>query len=231
VVWSGFRGSQWPEPYTRAVPSPGSPASSSVHGDVDGHPRIGLFGGTFDPPHVGHLVTAVNVRHALDLDTLILMVANIPWQKRGERTITPAADRLAMVQAAVADVPGLAAGRLEIDAGGPSYTADTLAALASAHPGAELFTIVGDDAAAGLHTWERFEEVLAQSSLVVVDRPGNTVRLPDDVDWIHVEVPRLEVSSTDLRARFSDGRPLDYLLTDAVLAVIAARNLYAVVPV
>ena len=164
------------------------------------------------------------MRHALALDTLILMVANIPWQKQGERAITPATDRLAMVEAAVADVPGLAAGRLEIEAGGPSYTADTLAALARQHPGAQLFTVVGDDAAAGLHTWERFEEVLAQSSLVVVDRPGNAVRLPDDVDWIHVEVPRLEVSSTDLRARFSDGRPLDYLLTDAVLNVIEERT-------
>lgn len=188
--------------------------------------RIGLFGGTFDPPHVGHLVTAVNVRHALELDVVILMVANIPWQKRGERAITPALDRLAMVEAAVADVPGLGAGSLEIDAGGPSYTADTLAALARRHPGAELFTIVGDDAAAGLGTWERYAEVIARSSLVVVDRPGEPVRLSDQIAWIHVEVPRLEVSSTDLRARFSDGRPLDYLLTDAVLAVVEARHLY-----
>ena len=192
--------------------------------------RIGLFGGTFDPPHVGHLVTAVNVRHALGLDIVFLMVANIPWQKQGERTITPAVDRLAMVEAAVADVPGLAAGRLEIDAGGPSYTADTLAALAGRYPGADLFTIVGDDAAAGLHTWERFEEVIAQSSLVVVDRPGEAVQLPDDVAWIHVEVPHLEVSSTDLRARFNDGRPLDYLITDAVLTIIERRGLYTMVP-
>ena len=192
--------------------------------------RIGLFGGTFDPPHVGHLVTAVNVRHALGLDIVFLMVANIPWQKQGERTITPAVDRLAMVEAAVADVPGLAAGRLEIDAGGPSYTADTLAALAGRYPGADLFTIVGDDAAAGLHTWERFEEVIAQSSLVVVDRPGEAVQLPDDVAWIHVEVPHLEVSSTDLRARFNDGRPLDYLITDAVLTIIEGRGLYTMVP-
>ena len=192
--------------------------------------RIGLFGGTFDPPHVGHLVTAVNVRHALGLDTVFLMVANIPWQKQGERTITPAVDRLAMVEAAVADVPGLAAGRLEIDAGGPSYTADTLAALAGRYPGADLFTIVGDDAAAGLHTWERFEEVIAQSSLVVVDRPGEAVQLPDDVAWIHVQVPHLEVSSTDLRARFNDGRPLDYLITDAVLTIIERRGLYTMVP-
>jgi nicotinate-nucleotide adenylyltransferase len=225
-----LRGWIGPEPYTRAVPSPGSSAGQGAPGNAPPAARIGLFGGTFDPPHVGHLVTAVNVRHALSLDLVILMVANIPWQKQGERAITPAGDRLAMVEAAVADVPGLAAGRLEIDAGGPSYTADTLAALGRLHPGAELFTIVGDDAAAGLHTWERFEEVLAQSSLVVVDRPGKAVRLPDDVAWIHVEVPRLEVSSTDLRARFNDGRPLDYLLTDAVLAVIERRGLYTMVP-
>ena len=188
--------------------------------------RIGVFGGTFDPPHVGHLVTAVNVRHALDLDVVLLMVANVPWQKEGSRSITPALDRLAMVEAAVADVPGLEAGRMEIDAGGPSFTADTLAALAEREPGAELFTIVGDDAAAGLTTWERYEEVVARSRMVVVDRPGEAVRLPGDVDWIHVEVPRLEVSSTDLRARFTDGRPLDYLITEAVLDVIEERKLY-----
>jgi nicotinate-nucleotide adenylyltransferase len=95
------------------------------------------------------------------------------------------------------------------------------------HPGTQLFTIVGDDAAAGLRTWERYEEVIAQSKLVVVDRPGEPVKLSGDIDWIRVEVPRLEVSSTDLRARFNDGRPLDYLLTDAVLQVIRDRSLYA----
>ena len=101
-----------------------------------------------------------------------------------------------------------------------------MAAITHEQPGAELFTIVGDDAAAGLTTWERYEEVVARSTMVVVDRPGEPVRLPGDVDWIHVEVPRLEVSSTDLRARFTDGRPLDYLITDAVLEVIEARQLY-----
>jgi len=185
-----------------------------------------LFGGTFDPPHVGHLVTAVNVHHALELDVVILMVANIPWQKEGERPITPALDRLAMVEAAVGEVPGLDAGRLEIDAGGPSFTAQTLATLRDREPDAELFTIVGDDAAAGLTSWERYQEVVANSTMVVVDRPGEPVELSDLVSWIRVEVPRLEVSSTDLRARFSDGRPLDYLLTDPVLGVIARRALY-----
>ncbi len=188
--------------------------------------RVGLFGGTFDPPHVGHLVTAVNVRHALELDVVVLMVANVPWQKEGSRTITPAADRLAMVEAAVADVLGLVPGRQEIDHGGPSFTADTLAVMAEQDPGADLFTIIGDDAAAGLRTWTRWEEVVERSQVVVVDRPGESVDVDGGIEWIRVEVPRLEVSSTDLRARFTDGRPLDYLVTQPVLDVIRARGLY-----
>jgi nicotinate-nucleotide adenylyltransferase len=188
--------------------------------------RIGLFGGTFDPPHVGHLVTAINVHHALELDTVILMVANVPWQKEGSRAITPALDRLAMVTAAVEKVDGLCAGRDEIDLGGPSYTADTLRILTARHPGAEFFTIVGDDAAAGLRTWSRFDEVIERSRIVVVDRPGEPMALDPDIPWIRVEVPRLEVSSTDLRARFTDGRPLDYLVTSPVLRVIERSGLY-----
>lgn len=190
--------------------------------------HIGVFGGTFDPPHVGHLVTAVNVRHALALDRVILMVANVPWQKAGERDITPAADRLAMVEAAVQDVDYLEAGDHEIQVGGDSYTADTLAWLSRQHPHVRLYTIVGDDAAAGIHSWERVDEVLSRSHMVVVDRPGGQVRLDDSIEWIRVEVPHLEVSSTDLRERCLDGRPLDYLVTDAVLDVIRARGLYGV---
>lgn len=191
------------------------------------HERIGIFGGTFDPPHVGHLVTAVNVRHALDLDLVILMVANVPWQKEGTRPITPAEDRLAMVEAAVAGVHGLEAGRWEIDHGGPSFTATTLAGLARLHPAATLFTIVGDDAAAGLTSWERLEDVLALSEIVVVDRPGVHAPVPDGIPCHHVEVPHLDVSSTDLRRRIVDGRPLDFLVTAPVLAVIRERTLYA----
>jgi len=189
--------------------------------------RIGVFGGTFDPPHVGHLVTAVNVRHELRLDLVILMVNAVPWQKVGTRAISEAADRFAMVEAAVAGVPGLVAGDQEIRAGGPSYTADTLATLAAEYPGAELFTVVGDDAATGIRTWDRWEDVIRRSRIVVVDRPGGHGRLDPAIDWIRVEVPRLDVSSTDLRARCGDGRPLDYLVTDAVLEVIVERGLYS----
>jgi nicotinate-nucleotide adenylyltransferase len=131
-----------------------------------------------------------------------------------------------MVEAAVADVDGLVAGEFEIRRGGASYTADTLASLADRYPGSDLFTIVGDDAAAGITTWERYDEVVALSSLVVVDRPGAPVSLPEQFHWTHVEVPRLEVSSTDLRARVADGRPLDYLLTEPVLQIVRERSLY-----
>jgi nicotinate-nucleotide adenylyltransferase len=189
--------------------------------------RIGLFGGTFDPPHVGHLVTAVNVRHALDLDRVLLVVANEPWQKLGSRPITPARDRLALVEAAVAGVAGLEACSLEIDRGGHSYTADTLAELAAQGPEVQLFLVLGADAATGLPTWERVEEVRERAALVVVDRPGEPPPVvPEGWDWTHVEVPRLEVSSTDLRDRVADGRPLDYLLPGDVVACVRERHLY-----
>jgi len=189
---------------------------------------IGIFGGTFDPIHVGHLVAAVNVRHALALDRLLLVVNNQPWQKEGSRSITPAEDRLAMVEAAVGDVPGLEASRIEIDRGGPSYTADTLEELAALEPAAELFTVVGADAADAIESWERVREVARRSTLVVVNRPGS-VRHASLEGWrvIEIEVPALEVSSTDLRSRAADGRPLDYLVPDSVVRVIRSRGLYA----
>ena len=188
--------------------------------------RVGLFGGTFDPPHLGHLVTAVNVRHVLKLDLVVLMVANDPWQKHGTREVASATDRLAMVRAAIAGVDGLVAGDDEITRGGPSFTADTLQMLRERYPDAELFTIVGDDAAAKFGTWQRAKEIAKLSTLVVVDRPGSPITPPSEYQWNRVEVPRLEVSSSDLRARFVDGRPLEYLISDEVMQVISARGLY-----
>jgi len=189
--------------------------------------RLGVFGGTFDPIHVGHLVTAVNVRHSLSLDRVLLVVAHDPWQKAGSVT-TRAEDRMAMVEAAVMDVPGLEASDIELQRSGPSYTADTLAELHRRHPDAELHLILGTDAAAGLPTWERAEEVQRLAALVVVTRPG-AEDLAAPPGWVHrvLEVPRLEVSSTDLRARFADGRPLDYLVTAPVQRLIRERGLYA----
>ena len=189
--------------------------------------RLGIFGGTFDPPHVGHLVTAVNVRHELALDRVLLVVNDQPWQKLGTRSITAAADRFAMVEAAVGSVDGLAASRIEVDRGGMSYTADTLHALLDDAPDRRLYVILGSDAAVGLPTWERAEEVRTLATIVVVERPGtHEAEPPPGWSWVRVEVPRLEVSSTDLRARVSDGRPLDYLLTPDVIDTVEALGLY-----
>ena len=188
--------------------------------------RLGLFGGTFAPPHVGHLVAAVNVRHALDLDRVLLVVANVPWQKVGSRSISPAEDRLAMVEAAVEGVDGLEASAREIERGGDSFTVDTVHDLLRENPTRALFVIVGGDAAAGMPTWERVDEVRAAATLVVVERPGADVALPEGWDFRRVEVPRLEISSTDLRARVREGRPLDYLVTPATASCIARRRLY-----
>jgi nicotinate-nucleotide adenylyltransferase len=189
--------------------------------------RLGIFGGTFDPPHVGHLVTAVNVRYELSLDRVLLVVADQPWQKVGTRDISPAEDRFAMVEAAVGDVEGLEASRIELDRGGMSYTADTLSELLAGDPTRHLYVILGSDAATGLPAWERADEVRALSTIVVVERPGSGEGLPPPGwSWVRVEVPRLEVSSTDLRARVIDGRPLDYLLSAAVIDTIERRGLY-----
>jgi nicotinate-nucleotide adenylyltransferase len=189
--------------------------------------RLGIFGGTFDPPHVGHLVTAVNVRHELQLDRVLLVVSGQPWQKVGTRAITPAEDRFALVQAAVGGVEGIEASRMEIDRPGMSYTADTLAELSASDPTLELFVVLGSDAAGGLPTWERADEVREGATIVMVERPGvREVDPPVGWSWVRVEVPRLEVSSTELRTRVVDGRPLDYLLTPAVIDCIEARGLY-----
>lgn len=192
--------------------------------------RIGVFGGTFDPIHVGHLVAAVNARHALGLDRVIMMVANVPWQKAGTRAVTRAEARFDLVRAAVGEVPGLEAGRLEIDRGGESYTADTLTELKEQHPDAELYLVVGWDVARELATWERQEDVQRLATLVIVNRPG--VRRPNGLDghgWRveEVTVPNLEISSTDLRERARDGRPLDYLVPEAAVQFMQARGLYA----
>ncbi|MEO1060610.1 MAG: nicotinate-nucleotide adenylyltransferase [Actinomycetota bacterium] len=188
--------------------------------------RVGIFGGTFDPPHVGHLVIAVNVLHELALDEVLLVVANVPWQKTEHRAITAAQHRLDMVAAAVDEVEGLRASDLEIRRGGASYTIDTVDEI-QADGETTAYVVLGSDAAPGITSWERAAELRERSRIVVVDRPGAAgSRPPEGWDWINVEAPRLDVSSTDLRDRVRDGRPLDYLIPAAVLEVIRERGLY-----
>lgn len=190
--------------------------------------RIGVFGGTFDPVHIGHLATAVAVREQLALDRMLLVVANVPWQKEGTRPITAAEDRFAMVAAAAADIEGVEASRMELDRGGRSYTADTLEELAAAHPGSDLFLVVGSDVAAELDTWVRVDDVRRLATLAVVLRPG-AAPPPALPGWqvASVTAPYLDVSSSDLRDRAAARRPLDVLVPPAALREIEERGLYA----
>lgn len=198
----------------------------TVSGAPGGVERIGVFGGTFDPVHVAHVVSAVEVRRALRLDRVILVPAGDPWQKRGSVN-APAADRLAMVQAAVEGIPGLEASSLEVDREGPSYTYQTLETLSG--PARELFLIVGADVAATMTSWVGVERLPRLATLVVVDRGGEGPAgggPPAGWRCERVAIPRLDISSTDLRARAARGWPLDGLVPPGAIRVMAARGLY-----
>lgn len=189
--------------------------------------RIGVFGGTFDPIHLGHIEVAESVRDALGLDRMLLVVAHQPWQKAGQ-PVTPPEDRYAMVAAALADRHGLEASRIELDRGGPSYTIDTVRHLREVDPDCEVVVIVGADVAASLDTWHDHKALQGLVTLAVVDRPGS---LPADppTGWQFVRVPvrPVDVSSTDLRSRLQAGEPVGDVLPDAVIRCATERGLYA----
>ena len=188
---------------------------------------LGILGGTFDPPHIGHLAAAVEVRYALRLERVLLMVANDPWQKTGTRPLSAAPDRLAMTNAAVKGIDGIDASDLEISRGGPTYSIDTLQYLRESEPDQQLFLIVGSDAATNLHTWHRHQELPELATLVIVQRDGESEAVPPP-SWrtLRVSMPRLDVSSSDLRERAREGRPLAPLVVPGVIGEIKARGLY-----
>jgi nicotinate-nucleotide adenylyltransferase len=190
-------------------------------------PRVGLLGGTFDPPHLGHLVMAETVRDALDLDEVRFVVANVPWQKEGARPITDPERRLALVAASVDGVPGLTSSDIEVRLGGPSFTAVTLEALAEHEPATEWHLILGADAAAGLETWHRPADVRRRCRLAVVDRPGWLEGAPP-AGWPHqrVEMPLIGISSTLIRSRIQAGRSIRFLCPAPVVDLIEQWQLY-----
>ena len=187
--------------------------------------RIGVLGGTFDPVHVGHLVAAGDARWALHLDRVLLVVAGDPWQKRGQ-VAASARDRLALAEAAVADADGIEASAVEVDRTGPSVTADTLEELAA--PGREFFLLLGADAVANMPTWRRLDETRGLATVVVIERAGDAHAEPPGGGWRYerLSIPRLDVSSSDIRRRLAAGRPVDGLLPVPVIREVRARGLY-----
>ena len=186
--------------------------------------RLGVLGGTFDPVHVGHVVAAVNARSALDLDRVLVVVAGDPWQKR-DRVVASASDRLALVEAAFDGVDGIDASSIEVDRDGPSITADTLEALHA--PERELFLILGADAVSNMSTWKRLDDTRTLATVVVIERDGEHAEPPGG-GWRveHLPIPRLDVSSTDIRDRLADGRPIDGLVPPVVVQGIREFGLY-----
>ena len=185
-----------------------------------------MFGGTFDPPHIGHLVAALYSFQAISLDRILFVISNIPWQKVGQRAVTAAEHRLAMVEAALAGHRSFEACRVEIDRGGESYTAETLAELQASKPDSDLFLILGADAAAGIPTWRKAERLADLATIVVVDRAGAAAVSLAGFRVEHVTMPVLAISSTELRHRLGRGLPVDWLVPDAVQSAIRSRRLY-----
>lgn len=187
--------------------------------------RVGVFGGTFDPVHVAHLVAALDTRHALGLDRVLFVVAGDPWQKRG-RVIATAADRLALVDLAVDGIDGLEVSDVEVRREGASVTADTLEDLQA--PDRDLFLMLGADAVANMGTWKRLDETRDLATVVVIERAGDVHAEPPGPGWRfeRVSIPRLDVSSTDIRDRLAAGRPADGLVPAAVMRGIRERGLY-----
>jgi len=194
----------------------------------------GIFGGTFDPIHVAHLAVAEAALDDLGLASVTFIPAGEPPHKR-DRTISSAEHRLAMVQAAVADNPGFRVSRIEMDRDGPSYTVDTLAALASEGGALPLALIMSMDSYLDLPDWREPQRVLALAALVVTPRDGVADADPDFLERhfpgttarvVMLRGPRLRLSASELRARAAAGRSLRYLVPDAVSAYISDHALY-----
>lgn len=192
--------------------------------------RIGIFGGTFDPPHVGHLVIAEWARVALGLDRVVFMPAGTPPHK--VRKITPAVHRVAMTRLAVRGHRAFKVSPHETRRDGPSYTVDTLRAFRRAHPGARLYLIIGRDSLDDFDTWRDPQGILSLATLAVAERvPARGVELRAPGAALHRRVvaignPIVEVSSRALRERMRRGRSVRYLVPDAVAAYAARHRLY-----
>jgi nicotinate-nucleotide adenylyltransferase len=188
-------------------------------------PRIGLFGGTFDPPHIAHVVAAAQARWCLDLPRVVVVPAGDPWQKSGVGTVSDAVVRLEMARAAFSGLEGVEVSDIEIGRSGPSYTIDTVNEIATG--GEDVVVIVGRDTAAGLADWDRAEELRDRVTVAVFDRPGYEHHtLPEGWTFVHIDMPALAVSSTLVHGWKAEGRHIDGLVPPAVMSIVEREGLY-----
>ena len=194
---------------------------------------MGILGGTFNPPHIGHLICAQEALVQLGLDTVVWVPAGVPPHREVEDDPGPEA-RYEMCELAVSGDARFSVSRIELEREGPSYMADTLRAMRDASPDDELFLILGGDQAATLRSWHEPEKVLSLATIAVVERtgwprPAVGVRLSGlrgAERLVFFEMPRVDVSSSLVRRRAREGKPIRYLVTDKVADYIGAQSLY-----
>jgi nicotinate-nucleotide adenylyltransferase len=189
--------------------------------------RIGLFGGTFDPPHRAHVELARTALESLRLDELRWIPAGAPWQKN--RAVTPAEHREAMVRLAIAGEPRFVLDRCELQRTGPSFTLDTVRECQRNEPGCEWVLLIGHDQYVGLHTWRDWQDLLGRVTLAVANRPGPSAPPDNRVQrFPHhaVPLPMLDISSTAIRDKASRNEPIDDLVPAAVARYIDHHHLY-----
>lgn len=189
--------------------------------------KQGVFGGTFDPPHIGHLLGAQSVLEALSLECIRFVLASLPPHKP-DRTVTDASIRLAMLRSAIASNPFYVADARELNRSGPSYTVDTLRELHREFPGDEFTLIIGGDNVGDFHLWKNPDEILALATVVVMERPGF---VPEGATGIGgqfktVKIPLMEISSSEIRRRVREGRSVRYLVREEVEDIIRREKLY-----
>lgn len=195
--------------------------------------RVGVFGGTFDPVHIGHLVVAEEAAASQRLDIVLFVPAGDPPHKPGA-PITAADHRVRMLELAVATCPHFKVSRIDVDRPGPHYTVDMLRVVAAAWPGAALFAILGCDSLNDLPTWRAPRQILAAATMLVAGRPGVecdlsdlTAALPGIGDrTVFLDAPLIGVSATDVRHRVAGGRPIRHQVPAAVEAYIRRHGLY-----
>ena len=188
--------------------------------------RLALYGGRFDPLHIGHLLLAETARVRLELDEIWFIPSKAPPHKT---TTAPAEARYDIALLATADNPHFRVSRLELDRDGTSYTVDTVETVKEHHPDAELFYLTGADAYADIATWERARELVEKVQMVALARPGASLDGLEPYFLEHVKVletPLFEVSSTDIRQRLKAGESVRYLLSNSVAVYIAKHRLY-----
>jgi nicotinate-nucleotide adenylyltransferase len=189
--------------------------------------RLGVFGGTFDPIHIGHLIAAAEAMHAFSLDRVLFVPAGQPWQKD---SFSEAEDRYTMTVLGTASHERFAVSRTEVDRTGPTYTADTMEGLRDFYGSdTTLYFIIGADAVQKVDTWRGVERLVGLAEFIAVARPGagNTIHPLNTSILVHkLAIPGVDISSTDVRARVADGRPIDFLVPAPVARYIRRSGLY-----